>query len=147
VTNDNNNIRTAADINEFNRKLIEEFRSNGGKVTGMFANAPLVLVTHKGAKSGKQRTSPLAYTKDGDNLVVIGSKGGSPEHPQWYLNLVANPDVTLELPNETYAARARVAQGEERTRLFRAMADKMPNFDQYQSKTERELPVVVFERV
>jgi deazaflavin-dependent oxidoreductase (nitroreductase family) len=78
--------------------------------------------------------------------VVIASKGGAPAHPHWYLNLVANPEVTVELPHETYRANARVAQGEERNRLFRAQADLMPNFDEYQRKTDREIPVVVLER-
>ena len=137
----------ASPTEEIVTSILSPERANGGKVTGTFANAPLVLVTHTGAKSGKQYTSPLAYSRDGDHIVVIGSKGGHPEHPQWYFNLLANPDVRLELADETYAARARVAQGEERARLFRAMADKMPNFDQYQAKTERELPVIVFERV
>jgi deazaflavin-dependent oxidoreductase (nitroreductase family) len=106
-----------------------------------------VLVTHTGAKSGQPRTSPLAYTRDGDNVVIIASKGGSPAHPHWYLNMLAHPEVTVELPTETYQAKARVAQGEERERLFRAQADKMPNFDEYQAKTQREIPVVVLERV
>ena len=87
------------------------------------------------------------YTRDGDNIVVIASKGGAPTHPDWYRNLVANPDVTVELPNEKFDARARTATGEERERLFRAQADLMPNFDEYQKKTSRELPVVVLERV
>jgi deazaflavin-dependent oxidoreductase (nitroreductase family) len=135
-----------ATVNDFNRNLIEEFRTNNGKVTGVFEHAPLLLLTTTGAKTGQQRTSPVVYTRDGDNVVVIASKGGAPAHPHWYLNLVANPDVTVELPGETYRAHARVAQGEERNRLFRAQADLMPNFDEYQRKTEREIPVVVLER-
>ena len=136
-----------ATVNDFNRNLIDEFRNNNGKVTGVFENAPLLLLTTKGAKTGREHITPIVYTTDGDDVIVIASKGGAPNHPHWYLNLVANPDVTVELPGETYAAHARVAQGDERNRLYRAQADAMPNFDEYQRKTDREIPVVVLERV
>jgi deazaflavin-dependent oxidoreductase (nitroreductase family) len=107
----------------------------------------VTLITTTGAKSGTKRTTPIVYTTDGDNVVIIASKGGAPSHPDWFHNLVANPDVTVELPNETFEARARVAQGEERERLWRAQADRMPNFDEYQKNTTRQIPVVVLERV
>jgi deazaflavin-dependent oxidoreductase (nitroreductase family) len=136
----------AVDWNAFNRSVIEEFRANEGKVGGMFAGAPMILITHKGAKSGKEYTSPLVYTSDADNVVIIASKGGAPEDPQWFRNLVANPDVTVEIGTEKYAGHARVAAGAERDRLFRAQADLMPNFDEYASKTTRRIPVVVIER-
>ena len=136
----------AVDRNAFNRSVIEEFRANEGKVGGMFAGAPMILITHKGAKSGKEYTSPLVYTRDADNVVIIASKGGAPEDPQWFRNLVANPDVTVEIGTEKYAGHARVAAGAERDRLFRAQADLMPNFDEYASKTSRTIPVVVIER-
>lgn len=126
---------------------MDEFRENGGQVTGMFAGAPLVLLTTTGAKSGTRRTTPVVYTRDGDRIVVIASKGGAPTHPDWYHNLVAHPEVTVELPDETYEARAIVPTGEERERLYRAQADLMPNFDEYQQKTTRQIPVVVLERV
>jgi deazaflavin-dependent oxidoreductase (nitroreductase family) len=135
-----------ATVNDFNHNIIEEFRAKNGKVTGVFERAPLLLLTTTGARTGQQHTTPVVYTRDGDNVVVIASKGGAPTHPHWYLNLVANPDLTVELPGETYRARARVAQGDERERLFRAQADAMPNFDEYQRKTDREIPVVVLER-
>ena len=134
-------------INDFNRHLIAEFRENGGKVTGIFGNAPLLLLTTTGANSGEPRTSPVVYTRDGDDYVVIASRGGSPNNPAWYHNLVANPTVTVELPGETFTAAARVAAGDERERLFRAQADLMPNFDEYQSKTTRQIPVIVLEPV
>src|SRR5262245_32537786 len=134
-------------INDFNRNLIAEFRENGGKVTGIFGNAPLLLLTTTGAKSGEPRTSPVVYTRDGDDYVVIASRGGSPNNPAWYHNLVANPTVAVELPGETFTSRARVATGDERERLYRAQADLMPNFDEYQSKTTRQIPVIVLERV
>lgn len=134
------------DFNEFNRSVVEEFRANEGKVTGMFAGAPMILVTHRGAKSGKEYTSPLVHTRDGDAYVIIASKAGAPDDPQWFRNLVANPDVTVEVGAEKFAARARVAEGAERDRLFRAQADAMPNFDEYATKTTRTIPVVVLER-
>lgn len=137
---------TAQEFNEFNRGVVDEFRQRGGEVGGRFAGAPMILVNHVGAKSGTEYTAPLVYTPDGDSFVVIASKGGSPEHPQWFHNLVANPDVTVEVGTETIPVRARVAEGDERARLFRAQADRMPNFDQYAARTQREIPVVVFER-
>jgi len=135
------------DFNAFNQALIDEFRTNAGQVTGMFAGAPLVLITTTGAKSGKKRTTPIVYTTDGDNVVIIASKGGAPTSPDWFHNLVANPDVTVELPNEKFEARARVAEEPERERLYRAQAALMPNFAEYEKATTRTIPVVVLERV
>jgi deazaflavin-dependent oxidoreductase (nitroreductase family) len=134
------------DFNEFNKKVIDEFRANGGKVGEPFEGAPMILVTHKGAKSGVERTTPLVYTTDGDRLVIIASKAGSPNNPAWFHNLVANPDVTIEVGTEKFAARASVVTGEERRRLYDAQATKMPNFKEYQEKTTREIPVVVLTR-
>ena len=93
------------DFNEFNRKIIAEFRENGGVVGPPFEGAPMILVNHRGAKSGKAYTSPLVYTRDGDNYVIIASKGGAPEDPQWFHNLVANPDITVEVGTETVPVR------------------------------------------
>jgi len=135
------------DFRAYNAALVDEFRQNGGRVTGMFEGRPVVLITTTGAKSGTKRTTPVVYTTDGDRIVVIASKGGAPTNPDWYYNLVANPGVTVELPTETFEARARVAQGDERERLWRAQADRMPNFDEYQKNTTRRIPVVVLERV
>ena len=138
----------ATDFNEFNRNLVAEFRANDGVVTGPFAGAPLVLITHTGAKSGVERTTPLVHTMDGDRVVIIASKAGSPAHPHWYLNLLANPDVTVELPGRTFRARATaLTEGPERERLYRAQADLMPNFAEYQEKTDRLIPVVVLEEI
>jgi deazaflavin-dependent oxidoreductase (nitroreductase family) len=134
-------------FNDFNAKIIEEFRANGGKVTGMFADAPLVLITHTGAKSGIKRTTPVVYTRDGDRLVVIASKAGAPSHPDWYYNMTANPRVTVELPGETYEATVTEVSGAERRRLYDAQAAQMPNFAEYERKAEgREIPVLVLER-
>jgi deazaflavin-dependent oxidoreductase (nitroreductase family) len=139
-----------SDPNEFNRGVIAEFRANAGKVGGPFEGAPMILVTHTGAKTGTSYTSPLVCSMDGANPVVIASMGGAPTDPQWFRNLVANPKVTVELPTpggtETFAATARVTSGEERDRLFRAQATLMPNFDEYAAKTTRVIPVVVLER-
>lgn len=132
--------------NEFNDNLIAEFRANEGRVSGMFANAPLMLLTTTGAKSGRQRTSPLVYTTDADRIVVIASKAGAPSHPDWYHNLVADPAATVELPGERFAVRARVAAGEEHDRLFAAQAALMPNFAEYQRNTTRKIPVIILER-
>ena len=140
---------------EFNKKVIDEFRSNGGNLSRQFAErlgekllagAPMIIVTHKGAKSGRIYTSPLVYSKDGARYVIIASKGGAPDNPSWYHNLVAHPEVTVEVPGETYKAHARVATGEERDRLFKAQADVMPAFNDYQQKTNRVIPVVILER-
>ena len=134
------------DWNDFNRGVVDEFRSNGGVVGGQFDGFPMILVTHRGAKSGTEYTTPLVYTTDGDRYVVIASKGGAPDDPQWFRNMVANPDVTVEVGTERFPARARVAEGDERDRLFRAQADLMPNFDDYAKATTRTIPVVVLER-
>jgi deazaflavin-dependent oxidoreductase (nitroreductase family) len=133
-------------INEFNNQLIAEFRANGGKVGGMFAGAPLLLLTTTGAKSGKERVSPLAYTTDNGRWVVIASKAGAPTHPDWFHNLKANPEVTVEIGTETFPAHASIPEDPERQRLYDQMAAQMPNFAEYQQNTTRQIPVVVLER-
>ena len=136
-----------SDRNDFNEKLIAEFRANGGKVSGMFAGRPMLLLTTTGAKSGLKRTTPLVHTRDGDRIVVIASKGGAPTNPAWYHNLVANPTVTVELGTEKFPAKATVVTGAERDRLFAAQAALMPAFAEYETKTTRQIPVVVLERL
>lgn len=131
----------------FNRDLVQEYRANGGTVTGPFAGRPLLLLTTKGARSGEQRTTPLVYSTDGDHFVVIASKGGAPTHPAWYHNLTANPEATVELGTERFQVHAEVAQGEERDRLFEAQAAQMPNFAEYQRKTSRRIPVFTLRRL
>ena len=135
------------DFAAFNQALIEEFRNNAGQVTGMFAGSPLVLITTTGAKSGQPRTTPIVYTTTGDSIVIIASKGGAPTSPDWFHNLVANPDVKVELANETFSAKARVAEEPEREALYRAQAALMPNFAEYEKATTRKIPVVVLDRV
>lgn len=136
-----------AEQDEFNRKIIEEFRANGGETFGPFKGRPLLLLTTTGAKSGEARTTPLVYSKDGDRIIVIASMGGAPKHPAWFLNLSAHPDVTVELGTEKFVAKASVAQAEERDRLYARQAAEMPAFTEYQQKTTRRIPVVVLERV
>jgi deazaflavin-dependent oxidoreductase (nitroreductase family) len=136
-----------SELNEFNQRVVDEFRANQGKVGGQMANTPLLLLTTTGAKTGRSLTKPLAFTKDGDRIFVIASFAGSPHDPAWFVNLVANPDVTVELGTERFKARARVIGGEERQRLFNLQAEKLPIFHDYQKKTTRKIPVVVFERV
>jgi deazaflavin-dependent oxidoreductase (nitroreductase family) len=134
-------------VNDFNRNLIAEFRAGEGKVAGPFEGAPLLLLTTTGAKTGRKHTTPLVYQQDGGRIVVFGSKGGAPSHPAWYHNLVANPTVTVELPAETFEARAVTVEGAERDRIWSAQKELMPGFKDYEAKTDRQIPVIVLERV
>ena len=138
---------TVSDHNAFNHAVIEEFRAHEGKLSGRFTNRSLLLLTTVGARSGQPRTCPLAYIADGQRLIVIAAKAGAPSHPDWYRNLLVHPVVTVEVGNEHVQARARVATGEERTRLFEEMVAQTPAFAEYQDKTERQLPVIVLERL
>ena len=133
--------------NDFNKQIIEEFRANGGETFGVFKGRPLLLLTTTGAKSGESRTTPLVYSKDEDRVVIIASMGGAPKHPAWYLNLAANPGVTVELGTEKFAATASSAEGTERDRLYAQQAEMMPAFNQYEQKTTRRIPVVLLERL
>lgn len=136
-----------AELEEMNKGVIEEFRKNGGKVGGHFKGAPVVLVTHKGAKSGQVRVSPLVYTKDGDDFVLVASYAGSPRHPAWYHNLKAKPEVTLEVGEDRFQAVAKEVTGDERDRLFRQQAEAMPQFNDYEAKTDRVIPVFRLKRL
>jgi len=132
---------------EFNKKIVEEFRANGGKVGGMFAAAPMILIEMKGAKSGQVRTIPLVYSKDGDRYVIIASMAGAPNNPDWYHNLKAHPNVTVEIGAEKFKVKASLAAGAERERLFNQQAALLPVFNDYRKKTTRQIPVFVLERV
>jgi deazaflavin-dependent oxidoreductase (nitroreductase family) len=134
------------DMKDFNKQVIEEFRANGGKVGGPFEGAPMMLLTTTGAKSGQPRVAPLVYTTDGDRIVIVASKGGAPTHPDWYHNIVANPEITVEVGGEKFPARAEIAPEPDRTRLFNAQADLMPNFYEYQKNTDRTIPVITISR-
>ena len=129
---------------EFNQQIIDEFRANDGRVGGMFEGMSLLLLHHKGAKSGTERVNPLAYLTDDGRYVVFASKGGAPTNPDWYWNLKANPDVTIEVGTDKIEATASEATGEQRDRLFRAQADRFPQFDDYVQKAAgRKIPVMV----
>jgi len=132
--------------NDFNKQIIEEFRANGGKVSGQFAGAPLLLLTTLGAKSNQPRINPLAYSKDGNNIVIIASKAGAPTNPDWYYNILAHPEVTVEVGTERFQARAVVPERQERDRIFNQVVTQMPGFAEYQRNTSRIIPVVVLER-
>jgi deazaflavin-dependent oxidoreductase (nitroreductase family) len=133
---------------DWNQQIIEEFRANEGRVGGNFEGRTLLLLHHRGAKTGTERINPVAYQRLSDDSVsIFASKGGAPTNPDWYHNLVANPVVTVELPGETFQARATVIEGEERQRLYDAQAALMPGFAEYQQKTTRQIPVVVLERI
>jgi deazaflavin-dependent oxidoreductase (nitroreductase family) len=136
-----------SELNDFNQRVISELRSNEGKVGGQMKGVPLLLLTTIGAQTGKSFTKPLAYTEDGDRIVVIASFAGSPHHPAWYGNLVKNPVVTVEIGSEKFQARATSTSGELRRRLFEAQAKLLPVFGDYQKKTSREIPVIILERV
>lgn len=129
--------------NERNQKIINEFRANEGKVGGYFEGKTLLLLHTTGAKSGQERINPVAYTRDGERLVVIASKGGTPTHPDWYYNILAHPRMTVEVRTETFQADAKVAEEPERTRLYNKMVEMMPGFDDYRRKTTRVIPVII----
>ena len=135
----------ANEFNNWNRQVIEEFRANGGKVGGPFQNSSVLLLTTTGAKSGQRRTTPLAYLPDGKRMIIFASKGGAPTNPDWYHNLVAHPQVTVEVGTETIEATATVITGEERDRLYAKQAERFPNFGEYQAKTARTIPVIALE--
>jgi len=137
-----------ADGDDFNAKVIAEFRANGGKVGGFFEGAPLLLLHHAGAKTGTERVNPLVYQQVGGCYAVFGSAGGQPRDPQWLRNLVAHPDVTLEVGTSTVQARARVAEGAERASIWATQKERMPHFAGYEKNAApREIPVVLLDPV
>jgi deazaflavin-dependent oxidoreductase (nitroreductase family) len=131
------------DMKAFNRAVIEEWRANAGKLSGRLANSHLILLTTTGARSGLPRTIVLGYARHGDQIVAIASNNGAPNHPHWYVNLLANPNATIELGAEKFDVRARTAEPEERQELGLAV----PYLEPQQKLTEREIPIVVFERI
>ncbi len=133
-------------VNDWNTSIIEEFHANGGKVGGRFEGRTVLLLHTTGARTGRPRTNPLVYLADGDRFAVFGSKGGAPTNPDWFHNLIAHPDVTIEVGTDTIPVRARVATGEERDDLWARQVQAVPTFAEYEEKTERTIPVVVLER-
>jgi deazaflavin-dependent oxidoreductase (nitroreductase family) len=132
-----------SEFNDWNRKVIGEFRANEGKVGGMFEGKTLLLLHTIGAKSRQERINPVAYVRDGERFVVIASKGGAPTNPDWYYNIVAGPDLTVEVGTETLRVHATVAEESERTRLYNKMVEMMPGFEDYRRKTTRKIPVIM----
>jgi deazaflavin-dependent oxidoreductase (nitroreductase family) len=135
-----------AERNDWNSKIIDEFRANSGVVGGMFENMPILLLTMTGAKSGNKRTTPLAYLLDGERYVIFATMGGAPTNPDWFHNLVANPDATIEVGTETIDVTAEVAEGDERDRLWKEQVSRVPSFGDYEAKTTRTIPVVILRR-
>jgi deazaflavin-dependent oxidoreductase (nitroreductase family) len=134
-----------SEANERNRAVIEEFRANAGKVNGRWT-VPLVVVTTTGAKTGRQHTTPVGTYEENGKLYVFASKGGAPENPAWYHNMVANPSVTVEYGTEKFEAKAVPVTGEERDRIYGEMAKRAPTFGEYETRTTRKIPVVELQR-
>ncbi|HET8626967.1 MAG TPA: nitroreductase family deazaflavin-dependent oxidoreductase [Thermomicrobiales bacterium] len=134
-----------SDMNEWNRRTIEEFRATAGQVGGVWEGRPLLLLTTTGARSGQRRTSPVMYLREGDRLFVFASKGGAPTNPDWYHNLRAHPDVTVEVGDRSIDAVAKPVTGAERDRIYARWAERYPQFREYQEKTTRVIPVIELE--
>ena len=137
-----------AEPEDFNAKIIREFRANTGKVGGPFEGAPILLLHHRGARTGKERVSPVVYQAVGDGFAVFGSKGGAPSHPDWYRNLLAHPDTDIEVGGDTVPVKARDLTGDERLPIWERQKELMPGFAEYEEKARgiREIPVVLLER-
>jgi deazaflavin-dependent oxidoreductase (nitroreductase family) len=134
--------------NLFGEAHVQRYRETGGEVGHIWKRgAKTLLLTTRGRKSGRATTTPLIYEADGDNYVIVASKGGAPDHPGWYRNLVKDPNVVLQVKDDVFPARAHTATGEERERLWKLAARQWPDYDSYQTRTDREIPVVVLEPV
>jgi len=133
-------------MRDYNQQIIAEFRANGGKVGGQLAKASLLLLTTTGAQSGEPRIAPLGYWQEDGRYIVLASMMGAPHHPAWYHNLVAHPEVTVEVGTEQFTARAHAAIGSERERLVAFLASKTSLLTDHQGRTTRQIPIVVIER-
>ena len=131
---------------DFNTKIIKEFRANAGQVGGRFEGARLLLLHTTGAKTGQERVNPVAYQTTGDGFAVFASKAGAPTNPDWYYNLLANPQVTAEVGTETIELTARVADDQTREPIWTAWKKANPGFAEYETKTTRQIPVVLLDR-
>ncbi len=137
-----------AENEDFNEKIIKEFRENDGRVGGMFEGAPVVLLHHTGAKSGTERVNPLMYQQVGDSLAIFASKGGAPSNPDWYYNLAAHPDTTIEVGTKTVKVRARVANPDERDLIWEKQKELFPGFAEYETNAApRQIPVILLDPV
>jgi deazaflavin-dependent oxidoreductase (nitroreductase family) len=123
------------------------YRATGGRLFGRMGKSPILLLNTMGRKTGRRRTSPLLYVMDGEDFVIIASKGGAPTHPAWYLNLKANPDATVEVGDREVRVRAEEVDSEENVRLWQKMIEMYPTYDDYQTKTKREIPLLVLRPV
>ena len=135
-----------SDVNEWNTRIIEEFRANGGRVGGQFEGAPMILVHHVGARTGTERVNPLAYFPDGDRMVIVASAGGRPKHPDWYHNITAHPRITVEVGAETFPVDAVELAGSEREEVWTRLVAAMPGFGEYQKQTTRTIPLFALTR-
>jgi deazaflavin-dependent oxidoreductase (nitroreductase family) len=137
-----------SDDNLFGDEHVRRYVETDGEVGYIWREgAPILILTFTGRKSGKEYSTPLIFGRDGESYVLVGSQGGTPEHPDWYLNLVENPEVGVQVKADKFRARARTAEGEERERLWSAMNEIWPYYDEYQAKTDRVIPVIVLERL
>ncbi|MGW4844292.1 nitroreductase family deazaflavin-dependent oxidoreductase [Nocardia brasiliensis] len=132
---------------EYNPEVIAEFRANGGRVGGRFATFDMALLTTVGARTGLPRISPVVYFTDGSDIFVIASAAGSDRNPAWYHNLVANPELIVEVGADRYRAKATPTEGEERTRLFAKAVTVQPGFAEFEAKTRRRIPVLRITRI
>ena len=138
----------ATDTNNWNETIIADFRAHGGRITlGRLAGASMLLMTTTGAKTGEPRIAPVGYHREGDSYIVVGSNAGRDEQPAWLANVRKNPLVTVEVGTEKFQARARITEGAERSRLLDDRIAAVPQFGDYQKMTDRELPVLVLDRV
>ncbi|HEY2398581.1 MAG TPA: nitroreductase family deazaflavin-dependent oxidoreductase [Solirubrobacteraceae bacterium] len=135
-----------SDDDLFGQEHVDAYRESGGERGYHWRGATILLLTTEGRSSGEPRTTPLIHRTDGDRWVVVASKGGAPTHPGWFENLQANPEATIEVQAEEIPVRASVAEGEERSRLWKLMTEVWPAYDDYQTKTDRQIPVVVLSR-
>ena len=134
------------DMHEMNQQIIAEYREKAGKLGGMFEGAPMLLLHTTGARSGAERINPLMFQPVGDTWAVFASKGGAPSHPDWYYNVLANSEASIELGSETVAVRARVADGAEHDGLWSTQKERVPQFADYEKTANRKIPVIVLER-
>ncbi len=130
-------------MSDYNQRIIDEFRANGGRVPSWGGTSSLLLLHHRGAKSGAERVNPVAYLEDNGRHVIFASKAGAPTNPGWYHNLKVHPETAIEVDGDTVAVTAREAMGEERERLFSAQAQRSPQFAEYQANTSRVIPVMI----
>ena len=133
-------------MSDWNTQIIEEFRANEGRVGGQFAGAPMILIHHTGARTRTERVNPLVYSPDGDRMVIIASAGGAPKNPDWYHNLKAHPRTTAEVGTETFTVDVTEVTGDEYTELWGRIVAKMPGFGDYQTKTDRTIPLLALHR-